>query len=50
MLLQKNKNLFEKVSNVMINGMKKKIEICLFALIRMQVTWLVKKTHANWLI
>ena len=44
--------MFEKVNNVMVYGMKKqkKIEICLVALIRMQVIWLVKEAHANWLI
>ena len=41
---------FEKANFMMvINGMKKqtKIEICLFALNRMQVLWLVKEAHAN---
>ena len=43
---------FEKANFMMvINGTKKqkKIEIYLFALIRMQVLWLVKEAHANWL-
>ena len=48
----KKLNLFKKVNTVMVNGMKKqkKIEICLFTLIGMQVLWLVKEAHAKWLI
>ena len=42
-----NENLLEKGSNAMVNGMKnhKKIEICVFAAIHIQVSRLVKQSY-----
>ena len=42
-----NENLFEKVSNAMVNGMKnhKKIENCVFAAIHVKVSRLVKQSY-----